>query len=107
MNWSGSLALPAGRSTAWAARWTASSTPREVQAGYNKGALKIEVLGNPSESGRRIRSTTRQQRNHDLWFGNFRAGIINGFKFEDRNQNGVYDPAIDVPLKGVDDVAQR
>ena len=36
-----------------------------------------------------------------MWFGNFRAGNITGFKYEDRNQDGIYSPAIDVPLKNV------
>jgi hypothetical protein len=57
---------------------------KEAIAGYNKGALKVEEnIGSA------------------LWFGNFRAGKINGFKYEDRNQDGKYDPAIDVPLKNV------
>ena len=67
------------------------------QAGYNKGALKVEVLATPGlDPGESDRGPNR-----DLWFGDFRAGNINGFKYEDLDQNGKYNPAIDVPMKGV------
>ncbi|MFT5525389.1 MAG: protocatechuate 3,4-dioxygenase beta subunit [Pirellulaceae bacterium] len=37
-----------------------------------------------------------------LVFGNTVPGSIHGFKFEDRNGDGFYNPAIDVPLAGVE-----
>ena len=35
-------------------------------------------------------------------FGNFVYGSIHGFKFEDVDADGIYDPAIDAPLDGVE-----
>ena len=37
----------------------------------------------------------------DLWFGNLVDGSISGFKYEDVDGNGQYDPAIDNPMNGV------
>ncbi len=38
---------------------------------------------------------------YELRFGNVIPGSIHGFKFEDRNVNGIYDPEVDAPLAGV------
>ncbi|MCR9296375.1 MAG: GEVED domain-containing protein, partial [bacterium] len=55
----------------------------EVAAGYNAGALKNESQTNA------------------LIFGNFKKGVITGFKYEDVNLDGKYTAGTDVPLGNV------
>jgi protocatechuate 3,4-dioxygenase beta subunit len=68
----------------------------EKDFAYNKAALKIQILADPTNP-----NPAPADQAQDLWFGNVRAGLINGFKYEDRDQNGSFDPAIDVPMKNV------
>ena len=75
----------------------------EKAFGYNKGALKVEYLATPDpndtdENGNDIEPGNI---NRDLIFGNFKNGKITGFKFEDVDKDGIYDPAIDKPLANV------
>ena len=81
--------------------------PGEYEFGYNKGALKVEHLATPNkndyyldESGNKV-DIEPGQINRNLWFGNFKNGEINGFKYEDVDKDGNYDPAIDLPLANV------
>ena len=72
----------------------------ERLAAYNKAALKVQVLATPGQDPGETSAPGL-----DLWFGNIRAGQINGFKFEDINGNsgsGTYlDAGIDIPMKNV------
>ena len=75
----------------------------EQAVGTAKGALKVEYLATPNandvdENGNDIEPGNI---NRDLWFGNLLHGQIDGFKFEDVDKDGTYDPAIDRPLAGV------
>ena len=66
----------------------------ELQAGYNAGALKKEVLATPAADA------APADKSQDLWFGNYQLGSITGFKYEDVNRNGKFDGA-DVGLANV------
>ena len=60
----------------------------EIQAGKNHGALKEEI----------VRTIDGQ---NSLKWGNSKLGWINGFKYEDVNNNGKYESNIDVPMANV------
>ena len=74
----------------------------EIQVGYNKGALKREILATPANPDTEVPTDDpNNNERQDLWFGNYQRGQIIGFKYEDFDSNGKFDAAIDKPLAGV------
>ena len=64
---------------------------KEVQAGYNKGALKTQILATPTNPDTPGDTTDGNDENQDLWFGNnLLFSSITGFKYHDIDKSGTF-----------------
>jgi hypothetical protein len=81
--------IPAGFVSSTGSVWTKAIRSRQEYAwqtgaaDLQPGDLRVEIV------------------DQDLIFGNYATGSVHGFKFNDIDGNGIYNPAVDTPMSGV------